>query len=144
MYLFKCPVCSQRPGEKPTTVYWAWQDVEGGRHAYRQKMCRGCFADQVAPLDKPLEPGANLTCPHCGIDTEADYDAMWANCFIPSYGRHDIEAPTCGACAAKLRIWVIDHSDPAEDRSRADIGPRPGFTGDEVLRAMGIVPRASR
>src|SRR5215471_10897869 len=106
MSLFRCPVCTRRTGAKPVTVFWGWRDVEQRRHAYRQQLCVDCFQTQLSGVANTPTDAEVLTCPQCGIRTEEDYDACFANLFIPGYGRLDVEAPLCASCAAKLRMWV--------------------------------------
>jgi hypothetical protein len=93
---------------------------------------------KVAPVDAAIDLTAELACPSCHISTETDYDAVYFNLFIPGYGRRDIEAPFCNACAAHYRIWVQECSDALEDRGRADVGPTSTVSSIDVLRALGL------
>jgi hypothetical protein len=93
---------------------------------------------KISPLDFDPDKAERLTCPNCGIDTDADYDAVFINTFIPGYGRRDFEAPFCGACAAHFRIWAQSSGTPMEDRGRADIGPASMISASETLRSLGL------
>jgi hypothetical protein len=98
----------------------------------------------VAPIDRDYADVPRLTCPNCGIDTEEDYDAIYVTCFIGGYGKHTIEAPFCGACAAIKRSDVLTYSAELDDQWGAAGGPPPNIAGEDVLRALGIQPRGTR
>jgi hypothetical protein len=136
--LAKCRACARRDGNKPLTVFYAWRNVGGDRLAYKTTLCVSCFAAKVSPLDLHFDGVERLRCPNCGIDTDDDYDAVFVNCFIPHYGRRDIEAPFCNACAAHYRIWVQECGDALEDRGRADDSPSPMLSASATLRALGL------
>ena len=95
---------------------------------------------KVSPLAMSYTGAERLTCPNCGIDTEDDMDAIYTTNFIPGYGEMKTESPFCNACAAHVRVWILDHSWPLEDLLRATGGPQQDTTGDEILAALGIDP----
>jgi hypothetical protein len=125
-----------------TQVTWGWRRADGIRIAYRGRLCASCFASKIAPLAISYKGVDALTCPSCGIGTEDDMDAVYSTSYIPGYGEFRTESPFCGACAATYRVWVLDHSWQLEDQRGAAGGPTTHPSGDEVLRSMGIVPRA--
>lgn len=142
MPLARCMHCQRRYAAKPYGVYWAWNRADRVRVAHRSLLCSDCFTEHVAELcflDNTVE---TLTCPKCGIATEEDYDAVYATVYIPNGPPVTIEAPFCGACAANYRTWILGASAPLEDRSGVDVDPRTHVSGVEVLRSMGIQPRA--
>jgi hypothetical protein len=141
--LVKCNGCDQRNEDKYTSTTFAWRRADGVRVAHRARLCVGCFAAKVAPVDRDYVGVDRLTCPNCGIETEEDMDAIYFTCYIPRYGEHKIEAPFCAACAASYRVWVLEHSWELEDQRGATGGPSIHPSAEEVLRAMGIEPRAS-
>lgn len=141
MVLVRCSGCEQRSQPKYTSVTWAWVRSDGVRVAYRGRLCNACFMAKVSPIALEYSGDMALTCPQCGIDTEGDMDAVWTTSYLPGYGELKGEAPFCGACAAMYRVWVLDHSWSLESNVGPAAGPTTHASGDEVLRAMGIVPR---
>lgn len=142
MALARCQGCGDRIQDKPFRVYFHWQRADGVRLGYKARLCLTCFASKLAPLDIDRDAQNRLTCPSCGIDTEDDYDAVYANAFVPRYGMRRIEAPFCNACAANYRLWVQAGSERLEDSGEGPRGPSPTLSGGEVLRGLGIEPRA--
>jgi len=97
-----------------------------------------CYIEKVVPLDVNVEAEARLACPGCHIDTEADYDAIYITSFIPQYGKREIQAPFCDACAAHYRIWTQEHGELLQDQVGATGGPNLYVSPEEVLRSLGI------
>lgn len=108
--LVKCDGCGERCGARPHGVYWRWSRADGIWKHYYQRICDGCYAAKILPLDVDYPADAELTCPGCGMITEADYDAIYTTSFTGKSGRLDTESPFCGACAAMLRSWIVDHA----------------------------------
>lgn len=141
--LVRCSGCSQRPESKFANVTWAWRNADGARRAYRQRLCVACFVQHVLAIHKDMPADARLTCPGCGIDTDDDYDAIYVTAFLPGSGKETYEYPTCGACAARIRIWVTEHGQLLEEiESRGqEQAPSTPTPWQEVLRGLGIQPR---
>ena len=139
MVLVRCTGCLERNQPKYAQVTFSWRRADNVRVAYRARLCNGCWAQQVAPLDRVYDGTDRLTCPNCGIDTEDDMDPIYTTSFLPEYGKFTTESPFCASCAAIYRIWVLDHAELLSDTVQ---GPpvAPGQTSaEEVLRALGIV-----
>lgn len=129
-------------GSPLTWTVWAWNDSEGTRHAYKQKLCLACVASKLAPLHVACE-SPEMKCPGCGIDTAEDYDAVYVT-FIPrGVGTLRAEAPFCAACAAHMRIWAMEGAERLEDREPGNRGasdaPRPSAT--DIWDSLGLRPR---
>ena len=129
--------------EATTQATWAWNRADGVRVAYRQKLCLACVASVLAPLHVACESPV-MTCPNCGIDTTDDMDPVYCTFFPRGIGKMHLEAPTCGACAAMLRVkaqtgaeYLEDRGLGAEDRSQA---PRP--TDASTWASLGLIPPA--
>ena len=141
MSLVKCQACHERIEGKPFRVYFHWQRADGVRKGYRTRLCLTCYASKLVPLDVERDAQSALTCPNCGIITDEDFDAVYANGFIPGYGMRQIEAPFCGVCAANYRAWVIASSEELEASGGGPRDPPPQPSGDQILRSLGIEPR---
>lgn len=143
MPLVKCNGCDERPSDKLTQVTYAWRRADNVRVAYRARLCAACFMSKVSPLAIDYAGVETLTCPSCGIATEDDMDAVYTTSYIPGYGEFRTESPFCPPCAATYRVWVLDHSWQLEDQRGATGSPSTHPSADEVLRSMGILPRAT-
>lgn len=140
--LKRCTSCSDAQKEPLFWTVAAWNDVNGGRHAYKHRLCLTCVAARIAPLQVHSDSNA-MTCPNCGIDTTGDYDAVYLSWVPKGVGKLQAESPFCGACAAHFRVWFIAGSEVMEDRSPVIEGhPMPLDTRvSEVLARLGIAPR---
>lgn len=120
--LVKCQGCGERCGARPIGVYWRWMRADNVWKKYYQRICTGCYAAKVLPLDIDYPGDARLTCPSCHIDTEADYDAIYTTSFPGKGAQLDTESPFCNACAVPVRVWVQEH---ARDTELLDGAPEP-------------------
>lgn len=145
MSLIPCDFCRQRVPEKLSQVTWAWYRADGERVAYRQRLCLTCFATKVLPLDKPLDFENGLTCPLCGIDVEHDMDQNYMTSYLPGSGKYQLEIPTCGACAVKVREVAQTGAERLENRRVEGPSDSPGPstqpTRESYWSALGINPR---
>jgi hypothetical protein len=140
--LQRCSECTRRTGEKTTHTTIAWRTGDDERVAYLLHLCGQCFGARVGSQWRDYQGVERLTCPACGIDTEDDHDDVYVTAYIPSYGEFKLEVPFCGACAALYRIWAQEHGQRRESQLGASTGPQTHPTGLELLRSMGIEPRA--
>ena len=136
MQLIKCAIDGVRPQEKPVTIFWAWRDQEGTRHAYRQRLCIEHYTTNVLALEA-YHPAERLTCPACGIDVEDSYIPIYATVYMPGAGRINLELPLCDPCSVRVRVNAEVGSESLPDRSLgvSDATPKP--TAWETLRALG-------
>ncbi len=142
MVLVRCDGCLTRPQSKYNSVYLAWFDAEGTRVARKMRLCNECFNEHMLGFVEPIDPDERLHCPSCHIDTETDYQAVYGEVYIPGYEKETIEIPFCDNCRNMFVAWAVARGVALEDRRRAEIGPSTHPSGLEVLRAMGIQPRA--
>jgi ribosomal protein S27AE len=143
MPLIRCSGCLERPEAKLSQVTWAWLNADRQRRAYRQRLCVQCFCTDVLALHQERPSGERLTCPGCHIDTEDDFDAVYITAYIPGAGKVQYELPTCGACAARVRIRAQQNAELLEDRAFESRGQAPGTVPSltAAWEALGIVPR---
>lgn len=142
MTLIHCSYCGERPGTKLSQVTFAWQRADRQRTAYRQRLCAGCFAQNVLGLDKPVVPSDPLTCPSCGIDTEHDFDAVYATAFLPGFGKITYEWPLCAACAVEIRNRAQVNAEHLEDRQLGAPAAAPSpDDATSVWAQLGITRR---
>jgi hypothetical protein len=137
--LVKCASCSERCGSRPIGVYWRWMRADGVWKKYYHRICTGCYAAKVAPLEVTYEASENLRCPQCGIDTENDYDAIYVTSFPTGRATASADAPFCAACAVPVRVWVQEH---ARDITSLDGAPGPhqdAPAAATVIRDMGRI-----
>ena len=135
--LVKCAGCGDRCGQRPIGVYWRWMRADGLWKKYYARLCIGCYAARVAPLDIEYSGSAHLTCPSCGSDTEDDYDGIYTTSFPGGRGQVDTESPFCDVHAADYRIWVTEH---AADITTQDGAPEPHPetpTAADTLHGLG-------
>jgi hypothetical protein len=140
--LVKCAACNERCGDRPVGVYWRWMRADGVWKHYYHRICVGCFAAKVLPLDQSYDDGRRLTCPACGVDTEDDYDGIYTTSFPGKGPQLSTESPFCDACAVPIRVWVQEHARDTDDDVGAP-GPRhEAPSSRETLRDLGRVARA--
>lgn len=142
MTLIHCSYCGERPGTKLSQVTFAWQNANRERVAWRQRLCAGCYATNVLGLDRPVVPTDPLTCPACGINTEYDFDAVYATAFVPGFGKLTYEWPLCAPCAVEIRNRAQTNAERLVDRQlgASDAAPSSSDAPD-VWAQLGITPR---
>lgn len=143
MILRQCSRGCEPQREPLTWSVAAWMLADGSRVAYKQKLCLTCVATTLAPLytasEQPL-----MTCPSCGIDTTNDNDPVWIT-FVPKgLGKLRIEAPTCGPCAVKLRVWCQEGAEKLADQGSGAYGQTsaPDLSAADYWASMGIALNA--
>jgi hypothetical protein len=141
--LAHCSYCGQRNAPKYAQVTWAWRNANNERVAWRQRLCPGDYAQLVLKWDSEIAPEGSLTCPGCHIDTEYDYDAVYATTFVPGFGKQSYEWPFCGACAVPVRAEAMVNAERLEDRPVGGLESAPNSDpASAVWSQLGIVPRA--
>lgn len=138
--LVKCAGCGERCGARPIGVYWRWMRADGVWKKYYARLCVGCYAAKILPLDVDYVGSVELTCPTCGVATEADYDGIYTTSFPKGRDQVETESPFCDVHAADYRIWVLEH---AQERVNVDGAPEPHqerYSAEQTLRALGRQP----
>lgn len=137
--LVKCSGCGERCGTRPIGVYWRWLRSDNVWKKYYARICAGCYASRLLPLDVSYDGTTRLTCPSCGIDTEDDYDGIYTTSF-PGHGQQlDTESPFCNVHAAEYRIWVLDHAREIVSVDGALEPRQHDVTAEQAIRDMGRV-----
>lgn len=142
MSLFPCTACNERKPGKLANVTVAWWTAAQQRVAWRARLCLACYMAHVAMLHG-YEGTEVLVCPFCGIDTADDMDPCYVTSFVPLQGKVQLELASCGACAAKFRVWAQGAGVRLSDIGVGgqDPGPQPIPPGTEGWAAVGIYPR---
>lgn len=135
--LVKCAGCGERCGARPVGVYWRWMRADLVWKKYYARICTGCYAAKILPLDIDYVGDVLLTCPSCGEATEDDYDGIYTTSFPSGRGQVETSSPFCGVHAAEYRVWVVAH---ARDMENVDGAPEPhqqSYSGAQTMRALG-------
>lgn len=137
--------CTQCRETQKEALFWtvgAWQRADGVRVSYKHKLCLTCVTARIAPLQVHSDESV-MTCPNCGMDTSADYDAVYISWIPKGVGMLQAEAPFCNACAARWRVWFMEGADELEDRNRTIEGrpDAPRFSAAQTLASLGITLR---
>lgn len=137
----RCAICERDGLGKPVSLYWAWNNADGHRRAWKQKVCYDCFRDRYSKLViAAMEPV--LMCPNCSISTADEYDAVYLSYFVPGMPSDSSEMPLCGACAVDVRNTALLGATALDDRGVGVGGPQPvAPTGAEVWEALGLKPK---
>ena len=143
MIVRKCSLCGDAQAEPLVWTVFSWTQLDGSRTALKHRLCVECSATILAPLHVACERPVML-CPHCGIGTDDNYDAVYGT-FVPKgVGTMRFEAPFCPPCAAHFRERVSPGGQPLPDRTpedRTQLSPRRA-SAEDTWAALGIVPRA--
>jgi len=139
--LIPCSTCGGKLPGKLANVTIAWYTAAQERLAYRLKLCLGCYAAQVAPL-QPDPAEASLKCPVCHSDPGEQLDPVYVTSYLPDYGKVQMELATCAPCAVKLRVPAQAQGVKLENQfGGQDPGPQTRPTGTDGWASVGLYPR---
>lgn len=126
MSVYPCSRHGQRAPGKLASVYWAWFDADGVRHAYKERLCIPCFVENVVAWNVEAEANPN-SCPVCHTVAQGDADPVFSTVYVPGRGPEETVWQTCGVCAVRVRGPIVASGDPLGDRELgASVeGPRP-------------------
>jgi hypothetical protein len=142
MPLIPCSGCRTRDYDKLSQVTWAWSRADRTRAAWRQRLCVNCFAARVLAIEEPIPADGPLTCPGCHIETEHDFDAVYATAYVPGAGKFRYEFPFCGACAVEVRNRAQQNAELLPERELESRGQAPGLSNTPTAwDQLGIRPR---
>jgi hypothetical protein len=118
MSIFPCSVCGQKPVGKIATVYSAWFQADGGRVAWKQRLCASCVSSTLRDLLRSASDSSQdvAACPACGTDASSDLDPIYLTLYLPKQDPREYALTTCGVCAAQLRLTLIDGAARLPDR----------------------------
>jgi hypothetical protein len=136
MQLIKCSIDGVRPNLAPAAVFWAWRDLEGVRHAWRQRLCDDHLASGIQSMDLGEQLG-RLHCPACHIDTEDDYVPVYATVFVRHEEPLRLQLPLCAPCSLRVKQYAEQGSESLPDRDVGVANSTPTPTARETLVALG-------
>jgi hypothetical protein len=141
MSLYPCSACQQRVPGKLAQVYWAWNQADGVRVAYKQRLCMTDFTASVWPLAMEAQQNV-VACPACHVGTVDDMDPVYATIYCPGQPQVDAEMALCGPCAVEVRNRAVAGAEKLPDRQGAlgGSGPPP-VTPADSWAALGILAR---
>lgn len=140
MSLYPCSACGERSPGKLAQIYWAWNQADGGRVSYKQRLCTTCYCMHVLPI--ALEATENVVaCPVCHEGTLDDMDPVYATIYLPRQDRNDAEMALCARDAVEVRTRAMRGAERLTDREVGSGGPSPQpVTAADVWAALGIRP----
>lgn len=141
MSVFPCSMCGQRKPGKLASAYWAWFDAEGGRQAWKLRLCLGCAQEHLSKwlIELQSKDGTLdvFACLSCSADASTDSDPMYLTLYLPGKEPQEYALQLDGACAAKLRIPIVDRGERLPDRGALVRGPSPLTSAWD---ALGLSP----
>lgn len=141
MSVFPCSVCRQRKPGKLASAYWAWFSADGGRSAWKLRYCPACAPASLELLfaDSPMAERTLevFACVACGADASTDSDPIYCTLYLPGREPMEYALQLDSACAAKLRIPIVDQGERLADRGGVVRGPSPSTSAWD---ALGLAP----
>lgn len=125
MSIRPCSMCRRRVPGKLCSAYWAWFTADGERVAWKQKLCQACLLSHFQVILRSASSASmdGLMCPGCGGTSETDLDPVFLILYLPKSDPREFELNTDAACAAKIRVSIVDHGDRLENRELESRGP---------------------
>jgi len=122
---FPCSKCGQRAVGKLAAIYANWFNDDGGREAWRQRLCVGCLTDLMADLRKgqSSDCGSLTVCPMCGEDSSQNLSGVYLTIYPPKQPEREYALTTCAPCAELLRSRLVHMADKLGDRSVGAAAP---------------------
>jgi hypothetical protein len=135
--VYPCSVCRQRKPGKLASAYWAWFDAEGGRHAWKLRLCPACAGEHLLKWLEALRRADGTSdvsaCLSCGSSTKMDSDPMYLTLYLPGKEPQEFALQLDAVCAAKLRIPIVDQAERLPDRGSLVRGPSPNTSAWDEL-----------
>jgi hypothetical protein len=137
-----CSICRVRKPGKLASAYWAWFLADQSRSAWRLRYCPACAQDHLLALLTALRQAGTsqdvFACVSCGLSAESDSDPCYLTLYLPGKEPMEYALQLDSACAAKLRIPIVDNGQRLPDRGGLVRGPSPSLTAWD---ALGIEPQ---
>lgn len=141
MSVYPCSLCRQRKPGKLASAYWAWFNADGGRSAWKQRLCPGCALENLQTLLRTARDSDGqsnvFACISCGADASNDSDPCYLTLYLPGKEPMEYALQLDSACAAKLRIPITSSADRLPDRGGLVGGPPQGVSAWD---ALGLAP----
>ena len=122
-----CSVCRHKRPGKNASGYWAWFRADGSRSAYRMRYCADCAPEELGLISRLFAASQDsrdtFACNACGADASGDSDPIYLTLFLPKRDVLEFALQLCGACAAKIRIPIVDQGEVLADRESSMRGP---------------------
>lgn len=139
MSVHPCSLCRARKPGKLASAYWAWFLENGDRSAWKLRYCPGCAQDSLLHILSALrdmgESENVFACISCGGSAETDSDPIYLTLYLPKKEPMEYALQLDSACAAKLRIPIVEHGERLPDRGGLVRGPSPS---DSAWDALGL------
>lgn len=128
----KCSVHGAKIEGKLATLYSAWFNADGGRTAWKQRICAPCVKETLAPLMRAAtDASPDLTmCPACGTDSSSDLDPIYLTLYLPKQESREFALTTCASCAVTCRVSLQRGAEKLPDRQNVSNGTSKS-AGDE-------------
>lgn len=141
MSVFPCSCHGQRRPGKLAAAYWAWFLADGARSAWKVRYCPVGAREHLQLLLSDTSPAREsedvFACVSCGSSTAEDSDPIYCTLYLPSKEPMEYAVQLCSACAAKVRIPIVEMGTRLPDRGGVVRGPSPSTsTWDE----LGLAP----
>lgn len=137
MSVYPCSVCKGRKPGKLASAYWAWFLADGSRSAWKLRYCLVCAPESLSVLlnDSPAMAADStvFACIACGASSETDSDPIYCTLYLPGKEPMEYALQLDSACAAKLRIPIVNQGDRLPDRGGVVRGPSPSISAWDVL-----------
>ena len=141
MSVFPCSLCRQRKPGKLASLYWAWFNADGGRSAWKQRLCARCAPERLQSLLLTLSSADSTSdvfaCVACGASAADDSDPVYLTLYVPGRDPQELALQLDGACAVAIRSQAMEGAERLEDRGGVVRGPS---TGTSAWDALGLAP----
>lgn len=137
MSVYPCSFCRMRRPGKLASCYWAWFDAGGNRQAFKCRYCPDCATVHLVALLKKLREGVQwedvLACLGCGANVGEDSDPIYLTVYLPKLEPEEYALQLESACAAQMRIPVVEHGERLPDRGGVVRGPSPSTSSWDAI-----------
>jgi NAD-dependent SIR2 family protein deacetylase len=131
---------TKHPG-KLAVAYWAWFLADGSRSAWKVRYCLDGAEEHLKAIlaaSQELRDSMEVfACTSCGASAESDSDPIYCTLYLPRREPMEVAVQLCAACAAKLRIPIVEMGARLPDRMAGMRGPSSATTAWDVL---GLAP----
>lgn len=120
-----CNLCDKRIIGKLASAYWSWYTADNKRVAWRQLLCSQCLISTFGPTLRTSSADSTdiSICLACGGALGDDLDLVFLTLYIPKQDQREYELNLDAACAAKIRLSIVDLAEPLANRGPELRGP---------------------
>jgi hypothetical protein len=133
MSVYPCSVCGKRHSGRLASLYSAWFLADGGRTAWKQRVCAPCVRSTLANLlgNALASPQDVTVCPACGSESSNDLDPVYVTLYLPKQEAREYALTTCGPCAVQVRLKLQDGAQRLPDRNGGGAGSSRAAEDDD-------------